>query len=139
MALQGRRRLLQGGPANNLGIATWTYSYGESVGLQYDPFALAGSVAAAPPLANNVQGKQFFSEKARLPSDPPASRLGYGVIFLLSKAGWTHGGINDCSELSKVCRVSHVVAPSTAHTAFKPSHAYKPCRRMTWQTRLESL
>lgn len=54
--IQGRRRLLQGGPANNQGIATWTYSYGESVGLQYDPFALAGSVAASPPLAANAQG-----------------------------------------------------------------------------------
>lgn len=60
--LQGRRRLLQGGPANNQGIATWTYSYGESVGLQYDPFALAGSVAAAPPLAANAQGKPLPEE-----------------------------------------------------------------------------
>ncbi len=58
--MQGRRRLLQGGPANALGIATWTYSYGESVGLQYDPYAMAGSIAAAPPLASNAVGEKVL-------------------------------------------------------------------------------
>jgi len=55
MGAVGRRRLLQG-PANNAGIATWQYSYGESVGLQYDPFALPGTPSAAPPLAANAAG-----------------------------------------------------------------------------------
>jgi hypothetical protein len=53
--IQGRRRLLQG-PANDAGIATWQYSYGESAGLQYDPFAPPGSPSAAPPLAANTAG-----------------------------------------------------------------------------------
>ena len=55
-APQGRRRLLQG-PTNNQGIATWTYSNGESVGLQYDPYALPGALAAAPPQATNTAGR----------------------------------------------------------------------------------
>lgn len=53
--IKGRRRLLQG-PANDVGIATWQYSYGESAGLQYDPFALPGTPSAAPPLAANAAG-----------------------------------------------------------------------------------
>lgn len=53
--IKGRRRLLQG-PANDAGIATWQYSYGESAGLQYDPFALPGTPGAAPPLAANAAG-----------------------------------------------------------------------------------
>ena len=51
VCVQGRRRLLQGGPANNVGIAEWAVSDGEAAGLQYDPYAPVGSLYAQPPLS----------------------------------------------------------------------------------------
>ena len=54
--MQGRRRLLQGGPANNVGIAEWAVSDGEAAGLQYDPYAPVGSPYAQPPLSGAQQG-----------------------------------------------------------------------------------
>lgn len=59
---QGRR--LQQAPANDAGLATWQYSFGEATGLQYDPFAPVGSPYAQPPVSAAAAGTGAY------PPDP---------------------------------------------------------------------